>query len=502
MISGFNNDGAASLPTRAQSPINMPRGAHPGAVLLSPKRTAISSFSGNGGGSSSGAGSSTQLLSPPQHPLSLNDILDQQHSQPQLVEPSCTLSLDASIQHPLASSISMNSPLLQPQASSLSVTNTFLDSFGSRPSSAVGAQQQQQHQSVSHNSNPMVNFTNGVNQVCSWMTMLTTAQQNTVMDNLLSSLNEEVLQHTKWKLDSLTNSGYLSPSLRPIASPIPNRVTVDNSTPLSSIQLPGAVTLDSVLSDSASTTANAAAANCNNINGNSLSVKNLYRQWSPNPQGSGTTQPMFDYLNEITRPRSADPSRLRTTQNSHHYQNSHHSTNNNTSSNNVSHDGSSGNGSNNNSHNNVHGHQHSNSQSGNRFSNIKAVRPQSPSSAAKATSVNSSFTEIHPLTMQSTTPATSNSGASSNTSGSSNMNTKSLCDPKLLKNIPAWLKSLRLHKYSGSLNGKNWQELIELDDLLLEEMGVSALGARRKLLKAFAIVKECKEKGLIDESAY
>ena len=41
-----------------------------------------------------------------------------------------------------------------------------------------------------------------------------------------------------------------------------------------------------------------------------------------------------------------------------------------------------------------------------------------------------------------------------------------------------------------------------MTDEELEVKGVSALGARRKLLKAFNIVKDCKEQNLIDKSAY
>lgn len=82
------------------------------------------------------------------------------------------------------------------------------------------------------------------------------------------------------------------------------------------------------------------------------------------------------------------------------------------------------------------------------------------------------------------------------------MNSKALCDPKLLKNVPAWLKSLRLHKYSDALGGKPWYELIYLDNEDLENMGVGALGARRKLLKAFSIVKEFKANDMIDSTAF
>ncbi|RQM08179.1 hypothetical protein DH86_00000635 [Scytalidium sp. 3C] len=62
-------------------------------------------------------------------------------------------------------------------------------------------------------------------------------------------------------------------------------------------------------------------------------------------------------------------------------------------------------------------------------------------------------------------------------------------DPSLLQDIPSWLRSLRLHKYTENLKDMNWTELIELDDKALEERGVNALGARRKMLKVFEQVK-------------
>lgn len=61
---------------------------------------------------------------------------------------------------------------------------------------------------------------------------------------------------------------------------------------------------------------------------------------------------------------------------------------------------------------------------------------------------------------------------------------------ELLANIPAWLKLLRLHKYTDCLKDVPWEELIELDNDELEAKGVIALGARRKLLKAFDVVKK------------
>ncbi|EUC46344.1 hypothetical protein COCMIDRAFT_35964 [Bipolaris oryzae ATCC 44560] len=68
-------------------------------------------------------------------------------------------------------------------------------------------------------------------------------------------------------------------------------------------------------------------------------------------------------------------------------------------------------------------------------------------------------------------------------------------DPGLLSDIPNWLRSLRLHKYTDNLKDLKWQELIELDDEGLEKRGVNALGARRKMLKVFEQVKEAQEQG-------
>lgn len=56
-------------------------------------------------------------------------------------------------------------------------------------------------------------------------------------------------------------------------------------------------------------------------------------------------------------------------------------------------------------------------------------------------------------------------------------------DPSLLQDIPNWLRSLRLHKYTDNLKDLNWTDLVELDDKGLEDRGVNALGARRKMLK-------------------
>jgi len=70
-------------------------------------------------------------------------------------------------------------------------------------------------------------------------------------------------------------------------------------------------------------------------------------------------------------------------------------------------------------------------------------------------------------------------------------------DPSLLQDIPAWLRSLRLHKYTDNLKDLKWNELVELDDEGLEKRGVNALGARRKMLKVFEQVKEAQDNGKI-----
>ncbi|ODQ65616.1 hypothetical protein NADFUDRAFT_78337 [Nadsonia fulvescens var. elongata DSM 6958] len=76
-------------------------------------------------------------------------------------------------------------------------------------------------------------------------------------------------------------------------------------------------------------------------------------------------------------------------------------------------------------------------------------------------------------------------------------NKENVYDAELLGDIGAWLRNLRLHKYTDNLKDLTWMELIQLDDKALEERGVNALGARRKMLKVFDEVKEASEAGLI-----
>ncbi|KAK2733970.1 Flap-structured DNA-binding and RNA-binding protein [Myotisia sp. PD_48] len=74
-------------------------------------------------------------------------------------------------------------------------------------------------------------------------------------------------------------------------------------------------------------------------------------------------------------------------------------------------------------------------------------------------------------------------------------------DPSLLLDIPSWLRSLRLHKYTDNLKDLKWTELVALDEKGLEARGVNALGARNKMLKVFEQVKEAKAEGKLNSIA-
>ena len=63
-------------------------------------------------------------------------------------------------------------------------------------------------------------------------------------------------------------------------------------------------------------------------------------------------------------------------------------------------------------------------------------------------------------------------------------------DPALLNDIPAWLRSLRLHKYTPNFEGMKWEDMVMMDEAALEAKGVAALGARRKMMKTFETVRK------------
>ncbi|ODV64150.1 Vts1p ASCRUDRAFT_30937, partial [Ascoidea rubescens DSM 1968] len=69
------------------------------------------------------------------------------------------------------------------------------------------------------------------------------------------------------------------------------------------------------------------------------------------------------------------------------------------------------------------------------------------------------------------------------------LNSIELIQLKNLNNLPIWLRNIRLHKYTDILSDIPWKTLIYYNDEDLMKAGVVAMGARRKLLKAFDIVK-------------
>lgn len=62
-------------------------------------------------------------------------------------------------------------------------------------------------------------------------------------------------------------------------------------------------------------------------------------------------------------------------------------------------------------------------------------------------------------------------------------------DPKLLDDIPAWFRSLRLHKYTPNFQGMYWRDIVVMDEPALEAKGVAVVGARRKMMKTFELVR-------------
>lgn len=76
-------------------------------------------------------------------------------------------------------------------------------------------------------------------------------------------------------------------------------------------------------------------------------------------------------------------------------------------------------------------------------------------------------------------------------------------DLELLKDIPNWLRSLRLHKYTDNLKDIKWQDLVQLDEEGLEARGVLAKGARTKMLKVRLVVLGlCDDKTLTSDTRF
>ena len=112
----------------------------------------------------------------------------------------------------------------------------------------------------------------------------------------------------------------------------------------------------------------------------------------------------------------------------------------------------------------------------------------SNSSSTQVNQVHRQLPSFKPKGQNQASPAPNSAGSGSTGSSTSSM-PPDVSNPELLNNVPAWLKLLRLHKYTECLKDLHWKDLIELDEVELEQRGVKALGARRKLLKAFDAVK-------------
>ncbi|KAF8170276.1 hypothetical protein K438DRAFT_1729862 [Mycena galopus ATCC 62051] len=89
---------------------------------------------------------------------------------------------------------------------------------------------------------------------------------------------------------------------------------------------------------------------------------------------------------------------------------------------------------------------------------------------------------------KSTGPKSAGSKSSSSAGGATAREDE--IDVELLKDVPAWLRSLRLHKYTDCFKGMAWEQMVELDEPTLEAKGIAALGARRRLIKTFDNVKQ------------
>jgi SAM domain (Sterile alpha motif) len=81
-------------------------------------------------------------------------------------------------------------------------------------------------------------------------------------------------------------------------------------------------------------------------------------------------------------------------------------------------------------------------------------------------------------------------GGKSSVTGRGDKKEEEDVDPKILEDVPAWLRTLRLHKYTPNFEGMSWRDMVVLDEAQLEAKGVAALGARRKMLKTFEIVRK------------
>jgi len=90
-------------------------------------------------------------------------------------------------------------------------------------------------------------------------------------------------------------------------------------------------------------------------------------------------------------------------------------------------------------------------------------------------------------------------GSNKGTTGNGAKKDEDDFDPAVLHDVAGWLRTLRLHKYTPNFEGMTWKDMVVMDEAALEAQGVAALGARRKMLKTFEIVR--KKMGIDDPTA-
>ncbi|KDN45303.1 hypothetical protein K437DRAFT_278482 [Tilletiaria anomala UBC 951] len=79
--------------------------------------------------------------------------------------------------------------------------------------------------------------------------------------------------------------------------------------------------------------------------------------------------------------------------------------------------------------------------------------------------------------------------ASSGSGGGGASAEDEVADLSTLNDTAAWLRQLRLHKYTSNFEHDHWRDMVLMDEKALEDKGVAALGARRKMLKTFENVR-------------
>ncbi|KAG0672119.1 hypothetical protein C6P45_004134 [Maudiozyma exigua] len=520
------------------SPYGVSRSIHPGAVLLSPQLSSTSTPAGtitNNNNSTSGTTTNINNLS-----NAFNNMNIMNNNNTATTTTSTTTHTDVSnISNTLIDDTNNNNNYnYNNDNHNINIHNNNNDINNNNMMTAGSVSN---NNNTNNKNNGLINLTQDINNICKWLTNMSSAQQNMVMDNIISTLKDDVLQYTKLKLDSLTNSGYLSSPPQPpiITSPLSvpllnelnNGLTnTNNANNNNNNNLPppssssNSTNMNSILSNEHTTTS---------TTNNNINKESIYHPWSPQPileqqqarllqqrpKSADPTNYQFQQNNDIGMISTLSQQTLRNENLSGRHLNIHNNsnyTNNSNNSNYSNNNNTTSYNTNNNTSTSPNQYQHNvsyNRSLNNRkiYSDPQYQQPYSYQSTGLHSYNNFySFTKAHQNKHRHTDDNNNlqqqhqqqQHQQQQKSPANTSMNPKNLTDPNLLLDIPMWLKSLRLHKYSAILKDYYWEDLIELDDDFLNKKGVVALGARRKLLKAFTIVKDLKNKGEIDQKAF